>query len=107
MQKQLEFAHAGHGGGDVLHNFLPKVSVIVKEMQDAGRFYSKVVTEHPYSERGSPHIRFFAATVRATEDTLAQKAGTGELTQPDLGKAEAITTLRATIKNTKFPELSA
>ena len=70
----------------------------MKEMQDAGRLYSKLATEHPDKERGSPHIRFFAAMLKATEDTLAQKVGAGELTPPNLRKAEAIKMLRTTIE---------
>ena len=44
--------------------------------------------------------------LKAIEETLAQKARNEELTTPDLGKAEAKTTLRTPIDNTKPPELS-
>ena len=71
-----------------------------------GRAYSVSVTNHPDKERGSPHIWFFVAVLKAFEETLAQTAGNGELIPPDLGKAEAMKIFSTTIENTKFPEVS-
>ena len=68
-------------------------------MQDAGRLFSELVTNHPDKERGSPHVWFFTAMLKATEDNLSQKPGNGE-------KAESIKILRTTIENKKFPELA-
>ena len=39
--------------------FVPKESDIVTEMQNVGRFYSDMVTNHPDMDRGRPHIWFF------------------------------------------------
>ena len=63
--------------------FLPNESDIVTEMQNAGRFYSDMVTRHPDKERGSPHIWFFNAMLRATKKILTNRNKNGELSLPD------------------------
>ena len=47
--------------------FPPKENDMVKEMQDAGRFCNDMVENKPDVERGSPHIWFFVAMLKATE----------------------------------------
>ena len=61
------------------------VHVIVKEMQDAMAFNERVVNS-PKAERGSPHVWFFNAMVKATVKILAQKTQSGGVSFPDQGK---------------------
>ena len=83
---------------------VPKESDIVTEMQNAGRFFSDMVTRHPNKERGSPHIWSFNAMLRATKKILTNRNKNGELRLPDQGKAEAIRILRSRTDDAKFFE---
>ena len=83
---------------------LPKESDIVTEIQNAGRYYSDMVENQPSAERGSPHIWFFNAMLKATERILKIKIG--ELNSPGQGKADALRTLRMITDERKFHELS-
>ena len=74
------------------------------EIQNAGRYYSDMVETQPSAERGSPHIWFFNAMLKATERILKIKIG--ELNAPGQGKADALRTLRMITDERKVHELS-
>ena len=93
--------HTGErpGVADVFHSGPTK-----RERKNAGRFYSDMVEIKPDMERGSTHIWFFNAMLKATERILKTKIG--ELSLPDQGKAEALRTLGLITDGGKFHELS-
>ena len=86
--------------------FLPKENDMVKEVQDAGRFYNDMVENKPDAERGSPHIWFFVAMLKATKKIVTNKNENGGLSLPDQVKAEAIKMLRTSTDNAKVFELN-
>ena len=101
VHRTIRVTNEGRGVSDGLL----RSSAIVTDMQDAGRAYNKVVANHPEKEKGSPHTWFFMATPKAIEETLAHKAR--ELISQDLGKAEAVETLRKTVEGQRPYELNA
>ena len=65
---------------------LRKESGIVKEMLDASRLYSELMTNHADKERGSLPIWFFVAMLKAIVKTLGNNDEQGGLSFPDQKK---------------------
>ena len=82
--------------------FLPSESGIGKEVQDADRDYNNMVTTQPSVERGSPHIWFFNAMLKAIAETLVDRLN---LSPSDRGKVEALRSLGKITEEGKFSNL--
>ena len=69
------------------------------------RAYNNLVTIHPGTKRGCPHIWFFTAMLRGVEKALAIK--NSAMTTKDQGEAEAVETLRTTVDNQHTQDMLA